>query len=508
MVFREKKLNFELKTNNLGVSSDLRANFDTKKKELFFEFFNKKNLYFGGFNRWRVRRFQDNFLFFDSSFPISIRFLFLSYSNVLILNNFSLYYKNYFNLFRKKGKNLTAFSKLSPFYWSFIYLRRWIFMSRFLNINIVFDKKALNTLFENSWVFLIKKIRYDNQLIHTSYLNSKEFFSHKCFYYLDNWSSEIDGNVKRLWYDSIFYNDTHHFKYLNLDVFRKQFSLIIQKNNQLYKNLIIRDSLVSKLKQFNVNKFITNSKEFVSIDHYKKLKYYVIVKWLTKFRSTSFTYNQFRLNSRVLCYFLNQNLKTVFWKNKIEKDIRVSHLFSMLNDFKDIDLLNRYIETRDYFIKSRYIRPYWLRSQGMRYFPPYSFLGLSGRFFLHRRLHNPQELPICIIRIAPRNVFITVINSTGMRVICKRSAGNIGFSGPKRRTTYAAEMVGRSIAELLISLGFKDILVAFKSSLVHRFVKSAFRGLTSIEGIRILSLINIRFLAHSLNVRPRKQRRV
>lgn len=505
--FTDDDLNVNIKSG--GVNPKKR--FESLKKEPFIPLKSKKKVSIVGPNRWRPKRFNNVSLILDSSYPLQARILHLSLSSA-VKTNYGLDLKGFIRVQSHETKYIR------PYYWSRIRIRRWLSLSRFLNVSALLERKRLGRSFYGSWAFLINKVKLNKSSKYSSIYMFKEFFSSRSDVYFGSWSSAVEGNSNRIWYDCFYDSHVHKFKYLNPILFEKSFGPSIKENKKILINNLFRDHFLSQIKLVN-NSTINNKKLYslfnqsltkvgVQVDTYREFKRILWSKWLYMFKPYVISNTLFKSKSKVALFFLRQNSKALFWENKLDRDSNVMNIYSMLKNHKEVDILNRYIERCDFYIKSRFIRPYWLRPQGLKYFPPYNFLGLNGRFFLHRRLFNPQNLPICIIRVASRNVFITVINSSGVNVICKQSAGAAGFKGPKRRTPYAAEMTGKSVGELLQSLGIKSILVAFKSSLVHRFVKSAFRGLISVEGIKIHSLVNIRFLAHSFEVRPKKQRRL
>jgi len=274
----------------------------------------------------------------------------------------------------------------------------------------------------------------------------KEYYSPMCKVFFGPWAANVEGNYRRLWINCFFDSHVHKFKYLNLNFFKKTFTDVIRANKKLFRFFLFREHLFFSFLSINKFKFHTikdkvkyfvffnklmksKKRNSIRFETYKDFKRLLSFKWLSMFRPFILPVNLFKIKSKIALYFLQQNLKFILWENKLKRDGRIIHLYSMLKNFKDIDVLNCFVVNQDYFIKNWFIRPYWLRPQGLKYFPPYNFLGLEGRFFLHRLLHNSQNLSICIIRISSRNVFITVINATGLRVICKQSAGSVGFKG-------------------------------------------------------------------------------
>jgi len=92
-------------------------------------------------------------------------------------------------------------------------------------------------------------------------------------------------------------------------------------------------------------------------------------------------------------------------------------------------------------------------------------------------------LPIVDIRRTANNFFIHVQhNNKTLFVRTAGMAGKVGdkltFTGPKRRTAYAAEVTGREVSQKLLNRGLEDVLLRYRSKYSY-FAKAAVKGLRS-----------------------------
>lgn len=101
------------------------------------------------------------------------------------------------------------------------------------------------------------------------------------------------------------------------------------------------------------------------------------------------------------------------------------------------------------------------------------------------------------------NTIITLTDQLG-NVLLWRSAGNIGFKGTKKGTSYAASRVAQAIAEICNKLKIKEIDVFVKGIGGGR--ETALRTLSN-QGLEIESIRDVTPIPHN-GCRPRKPRRV
>jgi len=100
----------------------------------------------------------------------------------------------------------------------------------------------------------------------------------------------------------------------------------------------------------------------------------------------------------------------------------------------------------------------------------------------------------------------TIISVTDLRgqVIAWASAGNIGFSGTRKSTPYAATLAAKAAAEKAKKFGFSEARVFVKGIGPGR--EAAIRGLVS-AGIELISIMDVTPIPHN-GTRPPKPRRV
>lgn len=101
------------------------------------------------------------------------------------------------------------------------------------------------------------------------------------------------------------------------------------------------------------------------------------------------------------------------------------------------------------------------------------------------------------------NTIVTVTDLNG-NTLAWSSAGNCGFSGPKKATPYAASMIVKTIAERVSDYGVRDLNVFVKG--VGSGRDSAVRALNA-HGFQILSIKDVTSLPHN-GCRSKRTRRV
>jgi len=101
------------------------------------------------------------------------------------------------------------------------------------------------------------------------------------------------------------------------------------------------------------------------------------------------------------------------------------------------------------------------------------------------------------------NTIITVSDRPG-DVMCRRSAGTIGFKGSRKSTPFAAQRAAERCADAAIKMGVKEIEVRVKGPGAGR--ESAIRALQA-RGLKVRTIEDVTPLPHN-GCRARKRRRV
>lgn len=117
----------------------------------------------------------------------------------------------------------------------------------------------------------------------------------------------------------------------------------------------------------------------------------------------------------------------------------------------------------------------------------------------------------CLLKIRPvrNNTFVTLTTPKGV-VIAKSSAGQLDFSGKKKKTAYVAETITKS---LLLNLQERNIkvkmfLVQLIGSLRHHSFKRSISAIDNMDIEAFLYINTIMRLPHSRGVRSRKMKRL
>ena len=101
------------------------------------------------------------------------------------------------------------------------------------------------------------------------------------------------------------------------------------------------------------------------------------------------------------------------------------------------------------------------------------------------------------------NTIVTITDSKGL-VISWSSAGRVGFSGARKSTAYAAQVVAEDCAKQAMAQGMRDIEVYVKGPGAGR--ESAIRALQA-AGLAISLIKDVTPIPHN-GCRPPKRRRV
>lgn len=92
------------------------------------------------------------------------------------------------------------------------------------------------------------------------------------------------------------------------------------------------------------------------------------------------------------------------------------------------------------------------------------------------------------------------------KVLVTKTPGSLGFIGPKRKTPYAAEVLGRRICFDILKRKVYRAEIILKSPL-DKITKSILKGLRSNRRLRLFKIKERIMVAHN-GCRIRKERRV
>jgi len=125
---------------------------------------------------------------------------------------------------------------------------------------------------------------------------------------------------------------------------------------------------------------------------------------------------------------------------------------------------------------------------------------------VRRKKKEKKQVPdgIVYIQATFNNTFVTVTDSKG-NVLSWSSAGKMGFSGAKKSTPYAAQLIATdAIKRAIDNVGLHTVDVRVKGPGSGR--ESAIRAL-SMAGLKVKSIKDTTPIPHN-GCRPRKRRRV
>jgi ribosomal protein S11 len=125
-------------------------------------------------------------------------------------------------------------------------------------------------------------------------------------------------------------------------------------------------------------------------------------------------------------------------------------------------------------------------------------------FYARRRARNRgfsksvrlPVVPTINFKQTSNNFFVHVQDTAG-HTLFSASAGNVGFGGPKRRTPYAAEMLGKAIGNKLLARNYSTVALRFRTR-PSISLKSAVKGVLG-------SLVQVGKTSSSKSRKGRKQ---
>jgi len=119
------------------------------------------------------------------------------------------------------------------------------------------------------------------------------------------------------------------------------------------------------------------------------------------------------------------------------------------------------------------------------------------------RKHLEVRRAIARIQCTFNNTIVTITDAKG-NVLCWSSAGNCGFKGSKKGTSFAAQLAAETAGKKAVEKGVKHVEVYVKGPGSGR--ESAIRAL-QVAGLEVVSIKDVTPIPHD-GCRPPKRRRV
>jgi small subunit ribosomal protein S11 len=120
-----------------------------------------------------------------------------------------------------------------------------------------------------------------------------------------------------------------------------------------------------------------------------------------------------------------------------------------------------------------------------------------------RKLRRIDARGIVHVKATFNNTHVTISTHRG-EVVCRGSAGTVGFKGTRKSTPFAAQRAAEQAAALAMRHGLREVEVKVKGAGSGR--ESAVRALSN-SGLKVLSIEDVTPLPHN-GCRARKRRRV
>ena len=158
-------------------------------------------------------------------------------------------------------------------------------------------------------------------------------------------------------------------------------------------------------------------------------------------------------------------------------------------------------------LSSKNNTPLWLKNSLNReeFFSLINFLNIetSQNVFEYKELHlcNTEFIPRLYVRFSYNNSKFALIDEKG-NLIRFLSAGNLGFKGNKRSTSFAAEMCIKTIVGLIVQLNIKKIDLYLIGLGEGRKILSH-----SLKDVNIRNIVDVTSAPHN-GCRPSKRRRL
>ena len=120
-----------------------------------------------------------------------------------------------------------------------------------------------------------------------------------------------------------------------------------------------------------------------------------------------------------------------------------------------------------------------------------------------RRVRRNVARGVAHIKATFNNTLVTITDVNG-DVLCRASAGTVGFKGTRKSTPFAAQRAVEQVAQAARKFGMQEVEVRVKGPGTGR--DSAITALQA-AGLRIYSIEDVTPLPHN-GCRPAKRRRV
>jgi small subunit ribosomal protein S11 len=120
-----------------------------------------------------------------------------------------------------------------------------------------------------------------------------------------------------------------------------------------------------------------------------------------------------------------------------------------------------------------------------------------------RKLRRIDARGFVHVKATFNNTHVTITTHKG-EVVCRGSAGTVGFKGTRKSTPFAAQRAAEQAAALAMRHGLREVEVKVKGAGSGR--ESAVRALSN-SGLKVLSIEDVTPLPHN-GCRARKRRRV
>lgn len=120
-----------------------------------------------------------------------------------------------------------------------------------------------------------------------------------------------------------------------------------------------------------------------------------------------------------------------------------------------------------------------------------------------KKIIRNVPLGVAHIQATFNNTVVTIADKKG-NTVCWTSSGNVGFSGSKKSTPFAAQVAASNAAKKAIDCGMKEVEVYVKGPGSGR--ESAIRALQA-AGLNITLIKDVTPIPHN-GCRPSKRRRV
>ena len=195
-----------------------------------------------------------------------------------------------------------------------------------------------------------------------------------------------------------------------------------------------------------------------------------------------------------------------------ELNLSKPEFFNYIKDYKKLEFNNRCRLDRlhpliEPVLSSKNNTPLWLKNSLNReeFFSLINFLNIEigQNVFEYKELHlcNTEVVPRLYVRFSYNNSKFALIDEKG-NLIRFLSAGNLGFKGNKRSTSFAAEMCIKMIVGLIVQLNIKKIDLYLTGLGEGRKILSH-----SLKDVNIRNIVDVTSAPHN-GCRPSKRRRL